>query len=130
MRENLDVREKYQRFIEYLLVDEFQDTNTAQYELVRLIGAPQNNVFVVGDEDQAIYGFRGADYRNVMRFHKDYPNAKVILLEQDYRSTQIVLDAAQAVIDKNAHRTRRPTQQPRDTRGVAPARRHPQLPHR
>jgi DNA helicase-2/ATP-dependent DNA helicase PcrA len=105
MRENDEAREKYQRFIEYLLVDEFQDTNTAQYELVRLIGQPQNNVFVVGDEDQAIYGFRGADYRNVMRFRKDYPDAKVILLEQNYRSTQIVLDAARAVIDKNAHRT-------------------------
>jgi len=107
MRENAEVREKYQRYIEYLLVDEFQDTNTAQYELVRLIGAPQNNVFVVGDEDQAIYGFRGADYRNVMRFRQDYPEAKVVLLEQNYRSTQIVLDAARAVIDKNAHRTRK-----------------------
>jgi DNA helicase-2/ATP-dependent DNA helicase PcrA len=107
MRENDEVRNKYQRYIEYLLVDEFQDTNTSQYELVRLFGEPQNNVFVVGDEDQAIYGFRGADYRNVMRFRQDYPNAKVILLEQNYRSTQIVLDAAQAVIDKNAHRTRK-----------------------
>ncbi len=104
-RDNKEVLEKYQRFIEYLLVDEFQDTNAAQYALVRMLAAPQNNVMVVGDEDQAIYGFRGADYRNVMQFHKDFPDAKVILLEQNYRSTQIVLDAARAVIDKNGHRT-------------------------
>ncbi|MDX2137504.1 MAG: UvrD-helicase domain-containing protein [Chloroflexota bacterium] len=99
------VREKYQRRLEYVLVDEFQDTNLAQYELVRLFAAPQNNVFVVGDEDQGIYAFRGADYRNVMQFKQDYPQAKVLLLEQNYRSTQIVLDAARAVIDQNSNRT-------------------------
>jgi len=104
-RDNAEVREKYQRFYEYLLVDEFQDTNAAQYVLVSLLAAPQNNVFVVGDEDQAIYAFRGADYRNVMQFRKDYPQAKVILLEQNYRSTQIILDAARGVIDQNLHRT-------------------------
>jgi ATP-dependent DNA helicase UvrD/PcrA len=104
-RDHKDILEKYQRFYEYLLVDEFQDTNAAQYALVQMLAAPKNNVFVVGDEDQAIYGFRGADYRNVMQFRRDFPNAKVILLEQNYRSTQIVLDAARAVIDKNDHRT-------------------------
>ncbi|MBI1276871.1 MAG: AAA family ATPase [Anaerolineaceae bacterium] len=104
-RDTAQVREKYQRFYEYLLVDEFQDTNAAQYVLVSLLAAPQNNVFVVGDEDQAIYAFRGADYRNVMQFRKDYPQAKVILLEQNYRSTQIILDAARGVIDQNTHRT-------------------------
>jgi DNA helicase-2/ATP-dependent DNA helicase PcrA len=104
-REHPEVLERYQRNTEYLLVDEFQDTNAAQYFLVRELAKPQNNVFVVGDEDQAIYGFRGADYRNVEQFRKDFPNAKVILLEQNYRSTQIVLDAARAVIDKNSHRT-------------------------
>jgi len=72
---------------------------------VELLAAPQNNVFVVGDEDQSIYGFRGADFRNVLRFRESYPEAQVILLEQNYRSTQIVLDAARAVIDKNTFRT-------------------------
>jgi DNA helicase II / ATP-dependent DNA helicase PcrA len=105
LRENAAVREDYQRRFEHVLVDEFQDTNMAQYELVRLWGLPQQNVFVVGDEDQAIYGFRGADYRNVMRFRKDYTDAKTFLLEQNYRSTQIILDAARAVIDRNADRT-------------------------
>ncbi|MDX1995873.1 MAG: 3'-5' exonuclease [bacterium] len=105
LRENDDVRSKYQRLFDFVLVDEFQDTNMAQYELVRIISRPENNVFVVGDEDQGIYAFRGADYRNVQRFRQDYPDAQVILLEQNYRSTQIVLDAARAVIDKNRNRT-------------------------
>ena len=105
LRENESVRLKYQMRYEYILVDEFQDTNQAQYQLVQLLGKPQDNVFVVGDEDQGIYAFRGADYRNVMQFRRDYPNARVILLEQNYRSTQIVLDAARAIIDKNTHRT-------------------------
>ncbi|MEL6526709.1 MAG: 3'-5' exonuclease, partial [Chloroflexota bacterium] len=99
------VREKYQQRYPYVLVDEFQDTNTVQYQLVQLISRPQNNVFVVGDEDQSIYAFRGADYRNVLRFHQDYPDATVILLEQNYRSTQVVLDTARAVIDRNTNRT-------------------------
>ncbi len=105
LRDDDAIREKYQQRYEYVLVDEFQDTNQAQYELVRILGRPQDNVFVVGDEDQGIYAFRGADYRNVMQFHKDYPSAKVILLEQNYRSTQVVLDTARAIIDKNKHRT-------------------------
>ncbi|MBL8131875.1 MAG: UvrD-helicase domain-containing protein [Anaerolineae bacterium] len=105
LRDDEVVREKYQRRFAYVLVDEFQDTNTAQYELVRLFGAPQLNIFVVGDEDQGIYAFRGADYRNVMAFRRDYPGAEVVLLEQNYRSTQNVLDVARAVIDKNTKRT-------------------------
>ncbi len=105
LREHQGVRERYQARYLHVLIDEFQDTNTAQYELVRLIGAPQNNIFVVGDEDQGIYAFRGADHRNVLRFRKDYPQAQVVVLEQNYRSTQLILDAARAVIDKNRHRT-------------------------
>jgi DNA helicase-2/ATP-dependent DNA helicase PcrA len=107
LRENTQVREKYQQLYEYILVDEFQDTNMAQYELVQTLGKPQNNIFVVGDEDQGIYAFRGADYRNVMQFRRDYPEAKMIVLAQNYRSTQIVLDVARAVIDKNPHRVQK-----------------------
>ncbi len=105
LRQNDAVREKYQERFGFVLVDEFQDTNAVQYELVQLFGNPQNNIFAVGDEDQSIYAFRGADYRNVLQFREDYPDAKVILLEQNYRSTQVVLDAARAVIDKNSNRT-------------------------
>ena len=106
MRDNAELRGYYQDRFSYLLVDEFQDTNQVQYELVRQFAAPQNNVFVVGDEDQAIYAFRGADYRNVLRFQETYSQASVILLEQNYRSTQNILDVARAVIDRN--RNRRP----------------------
>lgn len=105
LRDNDYVREKYQQRFSHVLVDEFQDTNQAQYQLVQMLGKPQDNIFVVGDEDQGIYAFRGADYRNVMQFRRDYPDARVILLEQNYRSTQVVLDAARSVIDKNSHRT-------------------------
>ncbi len=104
LRGHEEVCEKYQRLYEYILVDEFQDTNMAQYKLVQLFGQPQDNIFVVGDEDQGIYAFRGADYRNVMQFRRDYPQAQMIILAQNYRSTQIVLDAARAVIEKNPHR--------------------------
>lgn len=104
LSDNDSVRDRYQFLYEYILVDEFQDTNMAQYRLVQLLGKPQDNIFVVGDEDQGIYAFRGADYRNVMQFRQDYPQSKMIILEQNYRSTQIVLDAARAVIEKNTHR--------------------------
>jgi len=103
-RNHADVREKYQRRFEHVLIDEFQDTNQAQYQLVQLLGEPQQNVFVVGDEDQGIYAFRGADYRNVMQFRKDYPASQVIVLAQNYRSTNTIVQAARAVIDKNKHR--------------------------
>ncbi len=105
LRKNPDIRELYQRRWQHLLVDEFQDTNMAQYEIVRLLAGPERNVFVVGDEDQSIYGFRGADYRNVQRFRQDFPDATVILLEENYRSTPIILEAANAVISRNVHRT-------------------------
>ncbi|MBK8137471.1 MAG: UvrD-helicase domain-containing protein [Chloroflexi bacterium] len=107
LRDNHTVRDKYQRFIDFVLVDEFQDTNSAQYAMVRMLSKPQDNVFVVGDEDQGIYAFRGADWRNVNQFTHDYPDSKVILLEQNYRSTQNVLNAARGVIDRNAHRTKK-----------------------
>ena len=100
-----DIREYYQHRYDFILVDEFQDTNTAQYEWVKIMGAAHRNVFVVGDEDQSIYAFRGADFRNVERFRNDFPDATVILLEQNYRSTQNILDAANAVISRNRHRT-------------------------
>ena len=103
--ENERLREAYQHRFTQVLVDEFQDTNKVQYELVKLLAAPQDNVFVVGDEDQAIYAFRGADYRNVLRFRESYREPKVILLEQNYRSTQHILDVARAVIDFNHNRT-------------------------
>ncbi len=105
LQNNPTLHEKYMHQFQFVMVDEFQDTNMAQYALVKLLAQPDGNVFVVGDEDQGIYAFRGADYRNVLRFRDDYPDARVILLEQNYRSTQVVLDAARAVIDKNANRT-------------------------
>ncbi|MDH7474791.1 MAG: UvrD-helicase domain-containing protein [Anaerolineae bacterium] len=104
-REHPEVLDKYQRQYIYILVDEWQDTNTAQYELVRLLAGKRRNVFVVGDEDQSIYGWRGADFRNVMRFREDFPEARTILLERNYRSTQTILDVANAVIAPNVHRT-------------------------
>lgn len=100
-----EVSTRYAQRFEHVLVDEFQDTNLAQYEIVRLFASFHQNLFVVGDEDQSIYGWRGADYRNVMRFSSDYPQARKILLEQNYRSTQNVLDAARSVIDQNKART-------------------------
>ncbi len=104
LRENRDVLERYQNRFTYLHVDEFQDTNMAQYVLMKLLADKYQNLFCVGDEDQSIYGWRGADYRNVLRFSQDFPNAQVKLLEQNYRSTQTILDVAQAVIRKNPSR--------------------------
>ncbi len=104
-REHPDVLDKYQRRYLYILVDEWQDTNTAQYELVRLLASKRRNVFVVGDEDQSIYGWRGADFRNLRRFRSDFPEARLILLEKNYRSTQVILDVANAIIAPNVHRT-------------------------
>ncbi|MDQ7030254.1 MAG: UvrD-helicase domain-containing protein [Ardenticatenia bacterium] len=99
-----DVLNAYRRRWHFIHVDEFQDTNAVQYELVRLLGETHRNVFVVGDVDQSIYAWRGADYRNVLRFEEDFPDAHVVYLEQNYRSTQTILDVAQAVIAKNPHR--------------------------
>lgn len=100
-----DVLARYQRRHSYILVDEFQDTNAAQYILLKLLAEPHRNLFVVADEDQSIYSWRGADYRNIERFREDYSQAPVILLERNYRSTQIILDTANAVISHNVHRT-------------------------
>lgn len=99
-----DVLQKYQERYQHVLVDEFQDTNTTQYALLKRLAAPQNNIFVVGDSDQSIYKWRGADFRNIHRFRQQYPGAEMILLEQNYRSTQIILDAAKAVIRHNVDR--------------------------
>jgi DNA helicase-2/ATP-dependent DNA helicase PcrA len=104
-REHPDVLQRYQNRYRYILVDEFQDTNMAQYVLVRLLAGERRNLFAVGDPDQSIYAFRGADYRNVLRFRQDYPDAQVILLEENYRSHQLILDAATGVINQNTDRT-------------------------
>lgn len=99
------VRMRFQQEFEYLLIDEFQDTNLVQYEIVKMLARPRNNIFVVGDEDQSIYAFRGATYHNMNRLRTDYPGLTEFLLEQNYRSTQTILDAALAVISHNPHRT-------------------------
>jgi DNA helicase II / ATP-dependent DNA helicase PcrA len=99
-----DVLQQYQERYEHILVDEFQDTNTTQYALLARLAAPQNNLFAVGDSDQSIYRWRGADFRNINRFREHYPDAQLIVLEQNYRSTQIILDAATAVIRRNSDR--------------------------
>lgn len=104
LQENPAVREKYQRKFDYLMVDEYQDTNHAQYLLTKLLAAGHRNICVVGDADQSIYGWRGADIQNILDFEKDYPYAKLVKLEQNYRSTQVILDAANAVIDNNSGR--------------------------
>ncbi len=105
MDEDPALREEYSRRFEYVLVDEFQDTNQVQYELLRYFASAHQNIFVVGDEDQSIYRWRGADYRNVLRFEESYPNSQKIILDHNYRSVQNVLDAATAVIDHNINRT-------------------------
>jgi len=99
-----DVRERYQRRYRYLLVDEYQDTNRPQYELMKLLAGEAKNVCAVGDEDQSIYSWRGADIRNILEFEKDFPNAKIVRLEQNYRSTQVILEAAGAVVANNVRR--------------------------
>jgi DNA helicase-2/ATP-dependent DNA helicase PcrA len=105
LEENTMLREKYARQFEHVLVDEFQDTNMVQYRLLGLLASFHKNLFVVGDEDQSIYRWRGADYRNVLRFENDFPNCQKILLEENYRSTQNILDAARSIIDRNMQRT-------------------------
>ncbi|HWZ51660.1 MAG TPA: UvrD-helicase domain-containing protein [Granulicella sp.] len=98
-----EVRERYNRRYRYLLIDEYQDTNRPQYELMKLLGS-HGNVCVVGDEDQSIYSWRGADIRNILEFEKDFPQARTIRLEQNYRSTQVILEGASAVVAQNTQR--------------------------
>ncbi len=102
-----DVLEKYRRRFHYIHVDEYQDTNQPQYILIRLLSEQYRNICVVGDDDQSIYGWRGADLQNILGFENDYPDAAVIRLEQNYRSTQNILDAANHVIDKNIARKKK-----------------------
>lgn len=106
-RKNPDVLEFYQRKFQYIMVDEYQDTNKAQYELVKLLAAKNKNICVVGDDDQCIYAWRGADITNILDFEKDYPNAKVIKLEENYRSKNNILQAANVVIANNSNRKRK-----------------------
>ena len=103
-----EVRERWRRTFRHVLVDEYQDTNHAQYRLLQLLAAEHGNLMVVGDEDQSIYGFRHADIRNILDFEHDFPEAEVVKLEQNYRSTQTILSAANAVVERN--RERRPKQ--------------------
>ena len=98
------VREYYNRKFQYILVDEYQDTNRPQYELMRMLAGDRHNVCAVGDEDQSIYSWRGADIRNILEFEKDFPEAKIVRLEQNYRSTQNILQAASAVVANNVRR--------------------------
>jgi ATP-dependent DNA helicase UvrD/PcrA len=98
------VREYYNKRFQYLLIDEYQDTNRPQYELMRMLAGAQHNVCAVGDEDQSIYSWRGADIRNILEFEQDFPEAKIIRLEQNYRSTQNILQAASAVVANNVRR--------------------------
>lgn len=104
LQEHEEVLEKYQARFKYILIDEYQDTNQAQYLLAKLLSGKHRNLCVVGDADQSIYGWRGADIRNIMDFEKDYPEAAVIKLEQNYRSTKTILAAANAVIEHNFDR--------------------------
>jgi DNA helicase-2/ATP-dependent DNA helicase PcrA len=104
LKSSAAVREYYNRRFQYLLIDEYQDTNRPQYELMRMLAGTRHNVCAVGDEDQSIYSWRGADIRNILEFEKDFPEAKIIRLEQNYRSTQNILQAASSVVANNIRR--------------------------
>jgi DNA helicase II / ATP-dependent DNA helicase PcrA len=103
-RSSAEVRERYNRRYRYVLIDEYQDTNRPQYEIMKLLAGKEQNICVVGDEDQSIYSWRGADIRNILDFEREFPGAKTIRLEQNYRSTQIILEAASAVVARNSQR--------------------------
>ena len=102
-----EVRERYQQAFEHVLVDEYQDTNHAQYRWLTLLAGERRNLAVVGDDAQSVYGFRGADIRNILDFEDDFPDAHVVKLEQNYRSTQTILSAANAVIAHNRNQVRK-----------------------
>ena len=105
LKDNIDVREKYQDRFKFILVDEYQDTNQAQYKFIEILASRYRNLMVVGDDDQSIYKWRGADISNILNFNKDFPGAKVIKLEQNYRSSQIILSAASELMKNNLNRT-------------------------
>ena len=105
LRQHTDIRAKWRRKFQHILIDEYQDTNHIQYEIVKLLVNDQMNICCVGDDWQSIYSWRGADFTNILNFERDFPGAKVIKLEQNYRSTQNILDAAQKVITKNTQRS-------------------------
>ncbi len=104
LKSNGEVRERYNRRYKYVMIDEYQDTNRPQYELMKLLAGPQKNICVVGDEDQSIYSWRGADIKNILDFEKDFPDVRTIRLEQNYRSTQMILEGAGAVVAQNTQR--------------------------
>src|SRR5271154_1509746 len=104
LKSSAETRERYNRRYKYILIDEYQDTNRPQYELMKLLAGPDGNVCVVGDEDQSIYSWRGADIKNILEFEKDFPDTKTIRLEQNYRSTQMILEGASAVVAQNTQR--------------------------
>ncbi len=105
LQSNKELREKWQTQFKYVMIDEYQDTNAAQYKLVKLLTNKDKNIAVVGDDWQSIYSWRGADYRNILNFEKDYPGCTIIKLEQNYRSTKHILDAAHKIITKNQQRS-------------------------
>ncbi len=105
LQTNQEIRDKWRKQFVYIMIDEYQDTNAAQYKLIKLLTNDKHNIAVVGDDWQSIYSWRGADFRNILNFEKDYPKATIIKLEQNYRSTKSILDAAHAVITKNDHRS-------------------------
>ena len=107
LRKSQEIREKYNDRYKYILVDEYQDTNALQFALISFLTENQQNICVVGDDAQSIYGFRQADIRNILGFEEHFPNAKVILLEQNYRSTQTILDVAHAIIENNIHQKKK-----------------------
>ncbi len=104
LRSSAEVRDRYNRRYRYVLIDEYQDTNRPQYEIMKLLAGKEQNICVVGDEDQSIYSWRGADIRNILDFEREFPGAKTIRLEQNYRSTQIILEAASSVVAHNSQR--------------------------
>lgn len=105
LQTNQEIGDKWRKQFTYIMIDEYQDTNAAQYKLIKLLTNNNNNIAVVGDDWQSIYSWRGADFRNILNFEKDYPKATIIKLEQNYRSTKAILDAAHAVITKNQQRS-------------------------
>ncbi len=104
LKSSAEVRERYNRRYRYIMIDEYQDTNRPQYELMKALAGTERNICVVGDEDQSIYSWRGADIRNILDFEKDFPETRTIRLEQNYRSTQVILEGASAVVARNSQR--------------------------